>query len=303
MNPVKCAIFNETLAKELGKNDSNSDLKFYHRLHNERTVTFLYPTDYPEKITSLLQILHLSDYVLLYVDRIDSSLGELILAIDALGKERGFLTIDDGIDEELLRRIIKGTSVENFEKIEKSEILEKISTAASRENAGSAIADLDEMFTVRGLGTVALGFVTQGIVKKFQTLKSFPNAVDVLVKSIQKQDKDYKEADCGDRVGLALKGIEPENFSRGMILTNDPEFSSATEIKVEFTKNNFCKRELTEKLQLHLQCRMQIAGCVIKSLNPFVLETGKPIAMRKNEPITLIDINAKPRIVGKGRII
>lgn len=302
MDSLNCTIFSETLEKELGKKEHDSDIEFYHRVHNNRVLTFIHPKGFPEKINPLLQALHLSNYVLLQVEKIDASLGEIIVAIDALQKKDGFLVIDGAIDENIFNKIIENSVAKNYEKINKEDILEILSNADLKQKNGQAIIDLDSLFEVKGVGTVALGFLTQGNLVKMSNVRALPNNVDVFIKTIQKQDKDWPDAHCNDRVGLAIKGLSTEDFSRGIVFALDPEFKAAKTINMQFEKNKFCKKDLEIKQQLHLQCRMQIVGCVVKQLNPLSLELSKEIAVKKGEQIVLIDINSKPRIIGKGNI-
>ncbi len=304
MNSVSCAIFNAALAKELGKNETESDLEFYHRNHDGKILTFVLPKGFPEKINPLLQALHVSENVLLYVEKIDSVFGEIVVAIDSLEKKKGFLAIEETIDLNLLQKIIAGTTIENFEKISKHEILDKLASTAAQKSDSNTVIDLDSMFNVKGIGVIGLGFVKEGRLKKFDSLKALPLGKDVVVKTIQVMDKDYNEAECNDRIGISLKGIEVEDFSRGMVLTNNPEFLSSKELNVEFQKNKFCRKEISTSMQLHLQCREQVAGSKILSIsgNSMKIETSRPIAFRKGEIVSLIELESKPRIIGKGKI-
>ena len=303
MTSINCAVFNEALAKELGKNESESDLGFFHRKHSEKQLCFILPKGFPEKANSLLQTLHLSHTVLLYVNSIDAFFGEIVVAINLFEKKSGFVVFSDSADQELFKQVIKGTVVEAFEVIKKEEILDKIGAIELTPKKGNPVIDLDGMFNVRGVGTVAIGFVAQGIVKKFDKLKLFPSKTEVLIKSVQKHDKDVTEAFYGDRVGFAVKGFDADNFSRGMLLSTEDEFSAGKELEIGFEKSSFFKKELEEEMQLHVQCRLQLVGCRVKSLNPLKIEASKEITVRKDEPITLIDINSKPRVIGKGKII
>ncbi|MFH1586777.1 MAG: hypothetical protein ABID38_02900 [Candidatus Diapherotrites archaeon] len=303
MDYINCTVLSRELARELGKKENDSDLEFYHRAYNEKALTFICPPGFPEKVGPLLQALHLSNCVVLYVDKIDAVLGEVILAIDASEIKQGFVAFDPLVDEELFRKISENTCVKGFERIEKDEILEKVSSIKPVKVGGDTIIDLDAMFDVKSVGTVALGFVAQGLVEQFQKIKAFPKNAEVLVKSIQKQDKVFKQAEFNERVGLALKGIDAEGFSRGMVLTSDGSFTGLTEFEIIFEKNSYCKKELKVGLSLHIQCRLQTVGCKIESLEPLKIVTGKSIAARPDEKIILIDINANPRIIGRGKII
>ncbi len=305
MDSINCAIFSESLAKELGKRESESDLEFYHRTYGERRLSFILPKGHPEKINPLLQALHLSQCVVLEVNEINAVLGEIIVALDAMGKEKGFLIAGELVDETLLGKVVSGTVAEGYERISKNEILGKVGNTEMAKADGETIVDMDSMFTVRSVGTVGLGFVLRGKVEKFQKLGVFPGIgerQEALVKSIQKQDKDVQDAGCYDRVGLSLKGITPDGFSRGLVLAEGDEFKPVNEVKVSFGRSKFWKGEFGEGVQLHLQCRLQVVGCKVKSKEPLVLELGKTIAARSGEKVALIDIGARPRVIGAGTI-
>ena len=302
MAQVICTIFDRELAKELGKKENESDLEFYHRKLGDTLLTFVCPVGFPEKPGSLLQALHLSNCILLQVREIDSALGETIIAIEALNLKKGFVIFEEGADEDLFWKIAEKSSVKDFEKIEKGEILEKISSVEVVPSSGKTIVDLDAMFKVKGVGTVALGFVKQGRVEQFQKLRVVPKEAEVLVKTIQKQDKHFKEAEFNERVGLSIKGFEADDFYRGLVLTDDEEVSEANEVEIEFKKNEFCKKEIGAGASLHIQCRMQIVGCRVKSVKPFVIEAGKNMAIKQGSKISLVDLNASPRIIGKGKV-
>ncbi len=302
MAQVICTVLDRDLAGELGKKENDSDLEFYHRKFDEMLLTFVCPAGFPEKPSPLLQALHLSNCVLLYVKEIDSALGEVIVAIDALGLKKGFVVFDDTADEDLFWKISEKNYVKGFEKIQKEEILEKISLVEVVPSVGKTVVDLDAMFNVKGVGTVALGFVKQGRIEQFQKLRIVPKESEILVKTIQKQDKHFKEAEFNERVGLSIKGFEAGDFYRGLILTDDDEFSEANEFEIDFKKNEFCRKEPEKGASLHVQCRMQIAGCRVKSIEPLVVEAGKNLAVRQGSGISLIDLNAKPRIIGAGKI-
>jgi len=299
MKTINCALFNAEIAKEIGKKENDSDLEFYHRQHEETDLLLAFPKSYPEKINSLLQALHLSDCVLLDVEEINAELGEKIVSIDAAGKEIGFIV--STMEKEQLAPLITDTTLEKFEWIQKEELLEKLTSIETKERSGTTIVDLDAMFNVRGVGVVALGFVAQGSVKKFQKLKLLPGGEEVLVKSLQVHDKDREDASAGERVGLSIKGADPEKFSRGMVLC-ESDFEEVKEITLNFEQSKYYKEALAEKKQLHLQCRLQVIGCVVKSTAPLAVELSKSIAVRKGERVVLFDLNAKPRIVGNGTV-
>jgi len=102
---------------------------------------------------------------------------------------------------------------------------------------------IDHVFPVKGIGTVILGIVKQGKVQSGQMLEivGYEAAVKkVIIRSIQKHDRNFKVAYEGDRVGLALKGnISPRDVSRDNILVSPGVFEQVNEIKAKVFINQF----------------------------------------------------------------
>ena len=64
----------------------------------------------------------------------------------------------------------------------------------------------------------------------------------MIIRSIQKHDRDFKEASKGDRVGLALKGnISPKDITRDNIIVSKGIFQGEKEILANVYINPFYK--------------------------------------------------------------
>src|SRR5674536_194482 len=79
-------------AKDLGKKGTTSDITFYNLKRGEATVTFIEPTRYPEKLSSLFYAVSLSDRVILVVDELNSTFGECVLCSSAQESPTGTLS-------------------------------------------------------------------------------------------------------------------------------------------------------------------------------------------------------------------
>ena len=62
------------------------------------------------------------------------------------------------------------------------------------------------------------GVIKQGAVKTFDHLKILPSGKDILVRSIQMHDDPVTECKSPARVGLAVKGVDADDISRGDVL-------------------------------------------------------------------------------------
>ncbi len=201
---------------DLGKKSGETDIEYFSKLDSGDIYSIFTPKTYPEKIQSLLVAVNLADFVVLHTKEIDWKLGEQIVVCDLLEKP-GLILAEDWIYEQV-KPFLKGTGLENWSwaKDEK-EMWELLRDWKSPEREGLEIW-IDQAFKVKSVGTVVLGVVKAGKIAVHDRLLIWPAGKQVEVKSIQMQDKDQKEVGPNARVGLALKGIEPDEIPRGSIL-------------------------------------------------------------------------------------
>jgi selenocysteine-specific translation elongation factor len=105
---------------------------------------------------------------------------------------------------------------------------------------------IDHAFPVKGIGTVILGVIKKGTLNAGGMVEivgyddSPPKKV--IIRSIQKHDRDFKMAHEGDRVGLALKGnISPQDISRDNIIVSQGLFKHESKINAKIYINQFYK--------------------------------------------------------------
>ena len=126
---------------------------------------------------------------------------------------------------------------------------------------------IDHAFPVKGVGCVVLGLVTQGEIHASQMYELMPTQPKVILRSIQKFDRNFKSAAEGDRVGLALKGVRAETIDRNSIfcslgtMTTSGSFKSKIEISPYYTpQNEMGKISPHEKKQFHLIADLGISA-------------------------------------------
>jgi selenocysteine-specific translation elongation factor len=227
-------------AKDLGKKGTASDITFYNLKKGDATVTLIEPTRYPEKLSSLFYAVSLADRIVLVVDEINATFGECVLMLQCSGKSTGYLILKNYTTPDQIAPLIKGTVLEHYEVIEEDIVglreklldisIKQTAHQKSHDTGGKGAVPVDAHFNVKGVGVVVLGSVAQGSIKKHDILKVLPTEKTAQIRSIQKHDDDAESAITGDRVGLALKNIEPEDLDRGFVLTNDPSIKYATTI-------------------------------------------------------------------------
>ena len=74
---------------------------------------------------------------------------------------------------------------------------------------------VDRVFTLRGIGTVATGTLWSGSIGEGDALRAEPAGIDVRVRSVQVHDRPVDRAEAGQRVAVALPGVERGRLRRG----------------------------------------------------------------------------------------
>src|SRR6187397_2122031 len=74
---------------------------------------------------------------------------------------------------------------------------------------------VDRVFSLRGIGTVVTGTLWSGTVGGGDVLRAEPEGREVRVRSVQVHDQPVERAEAGQRVALALPGVERNELRRG----------------------------------------------------------------------------------------
>jgi selenocysteine-specific elongation factor len=90
-----------------------------------------------------------------------------------------------------------------------------VGTADSRAAGGPVRLPVDRAFTLRGIGTVVTGTLWSGTGAAGDRLAIEPGGREVRVRSVQVHDRQVESAAAGQRVALALVGVERTQVRRG----------------------------------------------------------------------------------------
>jgi len=261
-------------AKDLGKKGTTTDITFYNLKKGKDTVTFIEPTRYPEKLSSLFFALSLSDSVLLVVSEITAQFGECVLELQSIGMKKGRMILKNFITPDQIAPLIQGTVLEHYAVVPEdfitlrekylAEAANKSTRGNTRSGASGGTIPIDHHFNVKGVGVVVLGCVAEGEVKKHETLTVLPTGKTAQVRSIQKHDDDADGAVAGDRVGLALKNIEDEDLDRGYVLSSDPTLKTASSVTAKAALVKYWPGPLKEGMVLSIGHWMQFLPCRIE---------------------------------------
>ena len=294
----------QDIASEFGKKGTETDLTLFDRKESDVIKTWVVPTGFPEKIQPLFQAINLAEYVIFHVDKLDKFTGEQIIALDSLKKEKGILSHTFDVDETKLNLMIKGTVVENYIQVDHDKIKEEMDKFKPLSNESPSEMVIDHCFDVKGVGTVILGKVTCGKIKQYDNLKLYPEGIDVLIKSIQMHDDPVSESICPARVGLAVKGVKPDDVSRGDVISEKDAVTVNSTITLDFVKSPFYKGDIAENQGCLVSVGLQIKAAKFVSITPLKLQFEKTIVYKPGDIAVILKPESNTiRILGNGAIL
>jgi selenocysteine-specific elongation factor len=156
---------------------------------------------------------------------------EHLAVLRLLGIERGVVAVTkaDAVDEETLELAL----AEARELVPAAEaVAVSAKTGAGLDELRAALAHVaegvdrrrdegptrlyvDRVFTLRGIGTVVTGTLWSGTIGEGDELRLEPRGLGVRVRSVQVHDRPVERADAGQRVAVALPGVERDRIVRG----------------------------------------------------------------------------------------
>jgi selenocysteine-specific elongation factor len=172
---------------------------------------------------------------------------EHLAILRLLGVERGVVAVTkaDAVDAETLelaldeaRELVPGAEVvavsaktgDGLDELRAA--LARAATETAREDAPTRLY-VDRVFTLRGIGTVATGTLWSGRISAGDVLRVEPDGRDVRVRSVQVHDEAVYAAEAGQRVAVALPGVERRELARGDVLVAPGAYSPSYRLDVE----------------------------------------------------------------------
>lgn len=165
---------------------------------------------------------------------------------------------------------------------------------------------IEDVFSIKGRGTVATGRIEQGVIKindpvEIVGIKPSQNSV---VTGIEAFKKNLNQGQAGDNAGLLLRGIEREQIERGQVVAKPGSITPHTEFEAEvyvlkkeeggrhtpFSKGYkpqfyFRTTDVTGEVELPADKEMVMPGDTItfkvKLLAPIAMEQGLNFAIRE----------------------
>jgi selenocysteine-specific translation elongation factor len=305
LNSINFVVLGDSsIAAQLGKKGTATDIVIYDRKTADTVYTWTAPTG--DKIQSLMQAVNIAEYAILNVSKLDRFMGEQVMALDAVGLAAGFVMHSYEVDREKLKALLKGTSLASYQFVDSiDQLKQEMVKLKPKGSDGPLIIPVDHAFDVKGVGTVVLGVVKQGIVKVYDELVLLPGKKNILVKSIQMHDDPVESSSSPARVGLAIKVTGADDISRGdVICAPDTVKVSAGTFSVKFATSPFFKGDLPENHTYMISVGMQVKTSRIKLEGETLQVTPeKPIVYRQGQTLVLLKPDSPgTRIAGRGSI-
>jgi selenocysteine-specific elongation factor len=150
------------------------------------------------------------------IDRVDEEFIDLVKD-DILGELQGtvfekspFILVDS----------ISSKGIEDLKHL----IITTLKEQATRNSKGAFRLPIDQVFTVKGQGTVVRGTVYEGMVEEGQILKIMPKGTDVRARQIQVHHQSATKAYAGQRAAINISGVSKEDLERGDVLVSSEHF-------------------------------------------------------------------------------
>ena len=303
-------------AKDIGKKSTTSDITFYDQKRGETTLNLIEPTQYPDKLASLFYATSLATIALVVVEKIDAVFGECAVMLDCAGIKKGYFVLRNYITPEQLNPLIKGTVLQNYEFIDDDAIkirerllkeADKVDSKEPPSNISTGVVPIDHFFDVKGIGTVVLGTIVEGVIRRHDEVRVLPSAKIAEVRSIQKHDDDFSWSTKGDHIGFVLKGVEITDIDRGTVLTNDSKIKTSSSFNGKMEIVKYWLIPLKENMVLHIGHWMQFLPCRVESIedsgdwrNPTIkLKLEKELVFLPGSTAIITHVDAKKlRVIG-----
>ena len=176
--------------------------------------------------------------ILVYLNKMDLADPELVELVEMDIRE---LLAKNGFDENA--PIIKGSATKALEGDKEAEdsIMELVDALDSyipepvRDLDKPFLMPIEDVFSIKGRGTVATGRIEQGIIKLNDPVEivGLHATQASVVTGIEAFKKNLNQGQAGDNAGLLLRGIEREQIERGQVIVKPGSLTPHTEFEAE----------------------------------------------------------------------
>ena len=247
--------------------------------------------------------------IVVFLNKMDMADEEMVELIEEEVRE---LLEKNGFDKDA--PIIKGSALKALEGDAKYEdaVMELVAAIdayipePTRDMDKPFLMPVEDVFSIKGRGTVATGRIEQGIVKLNDEVEivGVRDTQKSVVTGIEAFKKNLDQGQAGDNAGLLLRGIEREQIERGQVVVKPGSLTPHTEFDAEvyilkkeeggrhtpFSKGYkpqfyFRTTDVTGEVELPADKELVIPGDTltfkVKLLAPIAMEQGLNFAIRE----------------------
>lgn len=177
-------------------------------------------------------------YVLVFMNKMDMADPELAELVELEIRE---LLEKEGFDKDA--PIIKGSALKALEGdakyedaiMELVEAMDKSVPEPKREVDKPFLMPIEDVFSIKGRGTVATGRIEQGKISVNDEVEivGIKASKKTVVTGVEMFKKLLPDAQAGDNVGVLLRGIERNDIERGQVLAKPGSITPHTEFEAE----------------------------------------------------------------------
>ena len=248
--------------------------------------------------------------IVVFLNKMDMADEELVELIEMDVRE---LLSNNGFDGDNAP-IIKGSALKALEGEEKYEdaVMELVEAMDNyieepvRDMDKPFLMPIEDVFSIKGRGTVATGRIEQGVVKLNDEVEivGLKESQKTVVTGIEAFKKSLDQGQAGDNAGLLLRGIDREQIERGQVIAAPGTITPHTEFEAEvyilkkeeggrhtpFSKGYkpqfyFRTTDVTGEVELPADKEMVMPGDTltfkVKLLAPIAMEQGLNFAIRE----------------------
>jgi selenocysteine-specific elongation factor len=154
---------------------------------------------------------------------------------------------------------------------------------------------VDRVFSLRGVGTVATGTLWSGTIGEGDALTVAPRGREVRVRSVQVHDTPVERAAAGQRVAVALPGIERTELHRGDALVAPGAYVASYRLDVALA----ALADVPPRVQVHHGTATVLARVVHVGDRWAQLRLAEPLVAARDDRVVL----RAGTTVGGGRVI
>ncbi|MFX1451117.1 MAG: selenocysteine-specific translation elongation factor [Promethearchaeota archaeon] len=137
---------------------------------------------------------------------------------------------------------------------------------------------IDHAFPIKGTGTVITGTIHRGKIAVGDKIEIIPLRIPVKIKGIQIFKESVQAAMAGDRVGLAIPGLDYHKVARGYYACSPNSLKISKNLIIKGKVNPLFKKTIKSGIRVHITVGMPTISAIIY---PFILENSKKVLLEK----------------------